>query len=234
MVKSVGAFSEILVKGAIPPLPPQTKLNFEQIGGNDCFWPQRYWGWNEMNSKLVKKLSLGAESYVTITWKGFFTQCQVLLSSIVDHKLYASDYDSDSCFVAMVKPALEKRVAYMFGLFLNPGASYPASSSFSRPDATLRKGEKRLRETVCFSIEYACPRDTYVKWQHFLLFRRKHFGNIRNLNIQRQDDNERERQQNIWFNKQINNFARASLFFGISLPFLYDYDVKMPNFVFYG
>ena len=37
-----------------------------------------------INLKLMKKLSLGAESYVTITWKGFFTQSQVLLSTIVN------------------------------------------------------------------------------------------------------------------------------------------------------
>ena len=36
-----------------------------------------------MNPKPHKKLSLGAESYGTIAWKGFFTQSQVLLSSIV-------------------------------------------------------------------------------------------------------------------------------------------------------
>ena len=33
--------------------------------------------------KAAQKLSLGAESYGTIAWKGFFTQSQVLLSSIV-------------------------------------------------------------------------------------------------------------------------------------------------------
>ena len=36
-----------------------------------------------MNPKPNKKLSLGAESYGTIAWKGFFTQSKVLLSSIV-------------------------------------------------------------------------------------------------------------------------------------------------------
>ena len=36
-----------------------------------------------MNPKPNKKLSLGAGFYVTIAWKGFFTQSQVLLSSIV-------------------------------------------------------------------------------------------------------------------------------------------------------
>ena len=36
-----------------------------------------------MNPKPNKKLSLEAESYGTIAWKGFFTQSQVLLSSIV-------------------------------------------------------------------------------------------------------------------------------------------------------
>ena len=37
-VKSVGTFSVILVKVVTPPLPPQTKLNFEQMGGIDCFF----------------------------------------------------------------------------------------------------------------------------------------------------------------------------------------------------
>ena len=37
-----------------------------------------------MNPKPNKKLSLGEESYVTITWKGFLTQFQLLLSSIVE------------------------------------------------------------------------------------------------------------------------------------------------------
>ena len=36
-----------------------------------------------MNPKPNKKLSLGAESYGTIAWKGFCAQSQVLLSSIV-------------------------------------------------------------------------------------------------------------------------------------------------------
>ena len=35
-----------------------------------------------MNPRPNKKLSLGAESYGTIAWKGFFTQSQDLLSSI--------------------------------------------------------------------------------------------------------------------------------------------------------
>ena len=41
-----------------------------------------------MNPKPNKKLSLGAESYGTIAWKGFFTQSQVLLSSIVAHRQF--------------------------------------------------------------------------------------------------------------------------------------------------
>ena len=34
--------------------------------------------------------------------------------------------------------------------------------------------------------------------------------------------------------EQNNTFARASRFLYISLPLLHDYDVKMPNFTFYG
>ena len=36
-VKRVATFSVILVKLATPPLPPQTKLNFEQMGGMTAF-----------------------------------------------------------------------------------------------------------------------------------------------------------------------------------------------------
>ena len=99
-------------------------------------------------------------------------------------------------------------------LALNPQLMYPASSSFSRLDTTLRVGKKPLRATVCFSLEHARPRDDY----EYPSTRRQ-----------------RELQQNNRFNKQNNNFARASRFyFCISLPFLHDYDVKMPNFAFYG
>ena len=74
--------------------------------------------------------------------------------------------------------------------------------------------KKPLRATVCFSIEHARPRDDY----EYPTTRRQ-----------------RELQQNNRFNKQNNNFARASRFyFCISLPFLHDYDVKMPNSAFYG
>ena len=38
-----------------------------------------------INPKPNKQMSLVAESYVTITWKGFFTQSQVVLSSIVGY-----------------------------------------------------------------------------------------------------------------------------------------------------
>ena len=84
------------------------------------------------------------------------------------------------------------------------------------PGRTLRFDGKETTAsiTVCFSIEYARPRDEY----EYPTTRR-----------------ERELQQNNRFNKQNNNFARASRFyFCISLPFLHDYDLKMPNFAFYG
>ena len=66
---------------ATHPLPPQTKLKFEM----SAFCPQHCWGGGGgINLKPIKKLSLGAESYVSITWKGFFTQSQVILSTIVN------------------------------------------------------------------------------------------------------------------------------------------------------
>ena len=85
-VKSVGTFPDKLVKLVTPPLSPQTKLNFEQNGWKWVLFLATIvlGGGDTMNPKPIKKLSWRAESYITITWKGFFfTQSQVLLSSIV-------------------------------------------------------------------------------------------------------------------------------------------------------
>ena len=62
-------FSAILVKLVTPPLPPQTKLNFEQMGGMTAFLDTTLlgeweWGDDGMYPKEIKKLSLGAESYL--------------------------------------------------------------------------------------------------------------------------------------------------------------------------
>ena len=57
---------------------------------------------------------------------------------------------------------------------------------------------------------------------------------IRYFKIQRRG-RQRERQINNRLYKQNDNFARAPRFFCAFLcPFLHDYDVKMPNFAFYG
>ena len=90
----------------------------------------------------------------------------------------------------------------------------PCEQWFLQAGRYASMGKKPLRATVCFSIEHARPRDDY----EYPTTRRQ-----------------RELQQNNRFNKQNNNFARASRFyFCISLPFLHDYDVKMPNSAFYG
>ena len=90
----------------------------------------------------------------------------------------------------------------------------PCEQWFLKAGHYASMGKKPLRATVCFSIEHARPRDDY----EYPTTRRQ-----------------RELQQNNRFNKQNNNFARASRFyFCISLPFLHDYDVKMPNFAFHG
>ena len=49
----------------------------------ECFFGQNIAGGggggdDGMNPKPVKKLSLGAEPYVTITWNGFFTQVDLV------------------------------------------------------------------------------------------------------------------------------------------------------------
>ena len=56
---------------------------------------------------------------------------------------------------------------------------------------------------------------------------------IRDFKIQRRG-RQRERQKNNWFNKQNNNFARASRFF-VHLFFVFArLRRKMPNVAFYG
>ena len=60
------------------------------------------------------------------------------------------------------------------------------------------------------------------------------FERTSDFKIQRRG-RQRERHKDNRFNKQNNNFARTSHFFlYISFPFLHEYDVKMPNFAFYG
>ena len=82
--KSVGSFPAILVKLASSP-HPSPSLNFEQnrwkwvhLGSQHC--PGGV-GDGEMNPKPIQKLSLEAEFYLTITWKGFSTITRVLFTS---------------------------------------------------------------------------------------------------------------------------------------------------------
>ena len=58
----------------------------------------RWRGWvgdDAMNPKPNKKMSLGAEFYGIIACKGFFTQSQVLLSSIVVRKAFRLYWDTN-------------------------------------------------------------------------------------------------------------------------------------------
>ena len=54
---------------------------------------------------------------------------------------------------------------------------------------------------------------------------------VGSLNNYEGDGNE-DGKKAIGLDKQNNNFARASRFLYISLPSLYDYNVKVPNFTF--
>ena len=87
-VKSVETFPVILLNLATPPLPTQTKLNLEQNGWNWVLFLATTLlgevggttGWTQGRTQNCPK---GAESYGIIACKGFFTQSQVLLSSII-------------------------------------------------------------------------------------------------------------------------------------------------------
>ena len=66
-----------------PPTPIKVQFWAKWVEGHNIAGGS--WGEDGMNPKPNKKLSLGVgSSYVTMTWKGFFTQSQVLLSSTVD------------------------------------------------------------------------------------------------------------------------------------------------------
>ena len=99
------------------------------------------------------------------------------------------------------------------------------------PGQTLRY-EKNHSEhaTVYFSIEHARPRDAYVKTSNAITSS-CFAGNIRDLNIQRQDGNEN-------VNKTIGLISKTTTLHvhHAFLPFSqdYDYDMKIPNFAFYG
>ena len=57
-------------------------------GGNKSFFGHNIAGGGGSGGTMpIKKLSLGAESYVIITWKSFFKQPQVFLASIVVARL---------------------------------------------------------------------------------------------------------------------------------------------------
>ena len=99
-VKSVGTFPVILLKLATPPLPPQTKLNLEQNGWNWVLFLAttllgEVGGTTGWTQSRTKKMSLGPESYGIIACKGFFTQSQVLLSSIVVRKAFRLYWDTN-------------------------------------------------------------------------------------------------------------------------------------------
>ena len=116
-------------------------------------------------------------------------------------------------------------------LLLNAKLQVPCEHWFLQAGRYATKGEKPLRATVCLSIEHAYPRDAYVKTSNDITSS-CFAGNIRDLNIQRQDGNEN-------VSKTIGLISKRTLhvhhaFLCISLPFLHDYDVKMPNFAFYG
>ena len=99
-VKSVGTFPVLLLKLATPPLPPQTKLNLEQNGWNWVLFLATTLlgevgattGWTQSRTQNCPK---GAESYGIIACKGFFTQSQVLLSSIVVRKAFRLYWDTN-------------------------------------------------------------------------------------------------------------------------------------------
>ena len=82
--KCCNLFSDISETSDLSP-PTPNKIEFLANGWNDCFFGHNIAGGGGVRGQWdvpkgdKKKLSLGAESYITITWKGFFTQSKVVL-----------------------------------------------------------------------------------------------------------------------------------------------------------
>ena len=82
------------------------------------------------------------------------------------------------------------------------------------------------------AMKHARPHDAYIKMSNDITF--SCFpSNIRDFQIQWHDGRENVKKKKR-FDKQNKTFSCASHFLYISLPFLYDYSMKMPNFTFYG
>ena len=88
------------------------------------------------------------------------------------------------------------------------------------------KGEKPLRATVNFSIEHTRPRKAYVKTS---LVSEETLGNI-----QSQEGNENVKKKTIGLISKTTTLHMDHAFLCISMPFLHDYNAKMPNFAFYA
>ena len=106
--------------------------------------------------------------------------------------------------------------------FFNVTSFYRSNTSQSRYKTVMLQNDPRI---VSFSSDSYLQKHTIVILWSYLF--------SRDFKIQRRGGNENVKKDNYRFNKQNNNFARASRFLYISLPFLHDYDVKMPNLVFY-
>ena len=102
------------------------------------------------------------------------------------------------------------------------------SNGCNIPSAVLCK-KSSLRIVSCNITLISKTTTLHVHYAYFT-FLCRHFMPYRDFKIQR----EQERQKNNWFNSKttILHVHHPSLY--ISFLFLHDYEVKMPNFAFYG
>ena len=95
----------------------------------------------------------------------------------------------------------------------------------------ITRAEQYAKQAPCISAARArsC---SLVHWNK-LRERARVISHSRDFTIRRHDGNENIKNNNR-FNRQNNNFAAASRLLYISLPFLRDYDVKLPNVTLWG
>ena len=148
-------------------------------------------------------------------------------------EIFPSNLKPSSCYAA--KPLVLEDTVALLSICLG---MHLASIKFVSTDVPelcfewqITRAEQYAKEAPCVSAARA--RSCSLVYWNKLRERVRVISHSRDFTIRRHDGNENVKNNNR-FSRQNNNFAGASRVLYISLPFLRDYDVKLPNFTVWG